>query len=290
MSSSDLPIMDAPEGKDAKLEEMIRRAAADFPYPATPNIAARERARLTNASGQPVGSRPARRPTRFTFALALALIMLAAAMLVSPVRARVLDWIRIGAVGIFFTQPTATVTATLPAETPAPAGAVQGPVTATPALLPSATPLASLLQMGGATTLERAREQVGYPILLPAYPEDLGEPDYVYIQRFSTAVVFLVWADEAQPGRVSMSLSMAGSDQPIFEKYDPRSVVDTQVHGEPAVWIEGDYVMALRDGDFTMSRLITSGHVLIWDHDGMTFRMETDEALEEAIRIAESIR
>lgn len=279
MSSSDLPIMDAPEGKDAKLEVMIRRAAADFPYPATPNIAARERARLMD-------SRPARRPTRL--ALALVLIVLAAVMLVSPVRARVLDWIRIGAVRIFFTQPTAT--ATLPAETPAPAGAVQGPVTATPALLPTATPLESLLQVGGATTLERAREQVSYPILLPAYPEDLGEPDYVYIQRFSTPVVFLVWADESQPERVRMSLSMASSNQPIFEKYDPRSVVDTEVHGEPAVWIEGDYVMVLRSGDFTMSRLITSGHVLIWDHDGMTFRLETDEDLEEAIRIAESIQ
>lgn len=281
MSSSDLPIMDAPEGKDAKLEEMIRRAAADFSYPATPNIAARERARLADSSAS-------RRPTRFGFALALVLIVLAAALLVSPVRARVLDWIRIGAVRIFFTQPTAT--ATLPAQTPSPAGALQGPVTATPQLVPTATPLDSLLQVAGATPLEQAREQVSFPILLPAYPEDLGEPDYVYIQRFSTPVVFLVWADDAEPGRVRMSLSMASSDQPIFEKYDPRSVTDTEVHGEPAVWIEGDYVMVLRNGDFTMSRLITAGHVLIWDHDGMTFRLETDDSLDEAIRIAESIQ
>lgn len=283
MSSSELPGLGAPEGKDEKLEAYLRRAAADFPYPATPNIAARERGRLAE-------SRPARRPARLAYALALVLIVLAAAMLVSPVRARVLDWIRIGAVRIFFTQPTATVTATVPAKTSLPEGAVQGPVTATPQLSPSATPLASLLQLDGATTLERAREQLSYPILLPAHPEDLGEPDYVYIQHFSTPVVFLVWADESQPGRVRMSLSMASSDQPIFEKYDPRSVEDTQVHEEPAVWIEGDYVMVLRNGDFTMSRLITAGHVLIWDHDGMTFRLETDETLEEAIRIAESIQ
>lgn len=283
MSSSDLPIMDAPEGKDAKLQELIRRAAADFSYPATPNIAARERSRLADSG-------TARRPKRFAFALALALIVLAAAVLVSPVRARVLDWIRIGAVRIFFTQPDATATATPPVVTATPEGMAQGPVTATPQPAPSVTPLASLLQVDGATTLERAREQLSYPILLPVYPEDLGEPDYVYIQRFSTPVVFLVWADAAQPGRVRMSLSMAGSDQPIFEKYDPRSVTDTQVHGEAAVWVEGSYVMVLRNGDFTMSRLITAGHVLIWDHDGMTFRLETDETLEEAIRIAESIQ
>ena len=282
MSFNETPMTGAPDEKEAKLEAYIRRAAADFQYPATPNIAARERMRLAG--------RPTSRPTRFAYILALALIILAAAMLVSPVRARVLDWIRIGGVRIFFTQPTATATSTPPSNTPVPSGMFELPVTATPALLPSATPLTSLLQLGGATTLERAREQMRYPILLPAYPEDLGEPDYTYIQRFSTPVVFLVWADDEKSGRVRMSLSQASSDQPIFEKYDPRSVVDTQVHGEPAVWVEGDYVMVMRSGDFTMSRLITQGHVLIWDHDGMTFRLETDETLEEALRIAESIR
>lgn len=283
MSSSLIPIMDAPEGKDAKLEAYLRHAAADLPYPATPNIAAREQARLARRS--------ARRPARFAYALALALILLAAALLVSPVRARVLDWIRIGAVRIFFTQPTATATApaALPTETPAPVGTAGGPVTATPAQI-TAVPLTSLLQVGGATTLERAREQVGYPILLPAEPAGLGEPDYVYIQDFNAPVVFLVWTDDSQPDRVRMSLSQAASDQAIFEKYDPRSVLDTQVHGEAAVWVEGDYVMMLRNGDYTMSRLITQGHVLIWDQDGMTFRLETDETLEAAIRIAESIQ
>lgn len=280
MSFNEAPVPGAPEGKDAKLEAYIRRAAADFQYPATPNIAARGRVRL--------GGRPMRRPARFTYALALALIVLAAAMLVSPVRARVLDWIRIGAVRIFFNQPTAT--ATPPSDTPSPSGVFELPVIATPAALPSATPPTSLLQVGGATTLEQAREQIRYTILLPAYPEDLGEPDYVYIQSFTTPVVFLVWADDEKPGQVRTSLSQADSNLPVFEKYDPRSVVDTQVHDEPAVWVEGNYVMMLRNGDFTMSRLITQGHVLIWTHDDMTFRLETDETLEEALRIAESIR
>ena len=282
MSFKETPTAGAPEGKDAKLEGYIRRAAADFQYPATPNIAAQERARLV--------SRSARRPARFAYALALALIVLAAAMLVSPLRARVLDWIRIGAVQIFLTQPTTTPTATPPSNTPAPADMSMLIGTATPVPLPTATPLTSLLQLDGATTLDHARQQMTYPILLPAYPEDLGEPDYVYIQRFSTPVAFLVWADDQQLGQVRMSLSQAGSEQAIFEKYDPRSVVDTQVHGEPAVWVEGNYVMVMRSGEFTMSRLITQGHVLIWDHEGMTFRLETDEPLEEALRIAESIR
>lgn len=261
------PEMDAPAGKDAKLEAYLRRTAADFPYPATPNIAARERSRLSE--------RPARRSSRLAYGLALALIILAAAMLVSPVRARVLDWFRIGAVRIFFNQPTLT------------------PMPATPGIqTPPASPtlLKSVLDMAGETTLERAREQLDHPILLPAYPEDLGEPDRVYLQPFNTPVVVLVWMYDDQPGRVRMSLSQTVAEHPIFSKYDSRSVLDTQVNEAPAVWVEGDYVLVTRDGSSTMSRLITQGHTLIWTHGGMTFRLETDESLEEAIRIAESIR
>lgn len=276
MSSSEFPMMDAPEGKDAKLEAYLRRAAADFPYPQTPNIAAHERERLTGQEHRP------RRTPSFAYVLVLIVLVLTAAMMVSPVRARVLDWIRIGAVRIFFNDPT--ITPTLPAhtETPAPAGTVIA--------TPQPTALDSVLDLAGETTLERAREQLTPPILLPAYPEDLGEPDRVYLQQFNMPVVVLVWMDREQPGRVRMSLSQTAAAQPIFSKFDPRSVQDTQVSGEPAVWVEGDYVLVTRDGNTTMSRLITQGHTLIWTSGEITFRLETDENLEEAIRIAESIR
>jgi hypothetical protein len=67
-------------------------------------------------------------------------------------------------------------------------------------------------------------------------------------------------------------------------------VLDTQVNGEPAVWIDADYVLVTRNGEYSMSRLISQGHTLVWSSGGMTFRLETDVDLEAAIRTAESIR
>jgi len=49
-------------------------------------------------------------------------------------------------------------------------------------------------------------------------------------------------------------------------------------------------VLVMRNGDFTMTRLIDQGHTLIWGNEEMTFRLETDVDLETAIRIAESMR
>jgi hypothetical protein len=44
----------------------------------------------------------------------------------------------------------------------------------------------------------------------------------------------------------------------------------------------------LFNGDLQYRRMI-DGQVLIWEGDGITYRLETDLSLEEAIRIAESL-
>jgi hypothetical protein len=36
-------------------------------------------------------------------------------------------------------------------------------------------------------------------------------------------------------------------------------------------------------------RRLVSGHVLIWEEDGLTYRLETDLSMEEAVAIAESL-
>ena len=43
------------------------------------------------------------------------------------------------------------------------------------------------------------------------------------------------------------------------------------------------------DGDYNLRRLIT-GYVLIWRDGDITYRLETDLPLEEAVKIAESLR
>jgi hypothetical protein len=69
----------------------------------------------------------------------------------------------------------------------------------------------------------------------------------------------------------------------------PRTVEMTQVNKQPAVWAEGPYILNMKNGGAENYRLI-DGYVLIWEEGGLTYRLETDLSMEEAIRIAESLR
>jgi hypothetical protein len=263
-----------------RLAERLRAAAAAFPYPPAPDLASRERLRLQGAA------RPRAVSTRqLAFAIVLVLIITLTAVLASPARARVLDWIRIGAVRIFFFLPTPT--GVPPAAAPD-AAAVSTP-TQIPTSLPAPTFVQSVLDLAGETTLAAAQERVSFPIRLPAFPGGLGPPAHVFLQRFDHPAVVLVWMAEDDPGRVRMSLTEIPSESYIYEKYDPRSVVETQVNDQRAVWLEGNYPLVARSGNLSMTRLITQGHTLIWTDSEMTFRLETDEDLETAVKIAESL-
>lgn len=267
------------DGMYANLEERLRAAAAAMVYPATPDLASRERDRLARRGAAGIRRR------RMAYGLAIGLIILLVGLIVSPARARVLDWIRIGAVRIFFITPEPAAP-TLPAVTPEETGTPLP--TATPAVTP--TLLQSILDLAGETTLAAAREQAGFTIRLPAYPDDLDEPDFVFLQQFKHPVVILVWMDRQSPGEVRLSLSQTSSQEAIFEKYDSKSVVDTEVNGNPAVWVEGDYIVVMRSGEVAMSRTIRRGHTLVWSDGPMTYRLETETDLETAVRIAESLR
>lgn len=253
---------DGSTNMDAYLEANLRQMASGLRYPPTPDLAARSAPR-----------RLSRRRGRVSFALAIVLILLLTALWVSPVRARVLDWIRIGAVRIFFSVPVPTPPATPGAQ-----------VTVTP------TPLQSVLDIAGETSLSAAREQAGFPILLPGFPDDLGPPDAVFLQEFANTVVVLVWMHPDAPGQVRMSLSQAFSNVPIFEKYSANHVENTQVGDYPAVWMDGDYLLVERNGEASMTRLIDQSHTLIWDTGEQTFRLETEVDLATALRIAGSLR
>lgn len=257
---------------NAVLEERIRLVAAAFPYPPVPDLSSGVRMRLTRQAA-PVLQR---RPNRLALGLVILVAVFAALMLVTPVRARVLEWIRIGAVRIFFSQPTPT------APLPGPAGVISTPA-------PTPTPIESVLDLAGETSLDKAQEQVRFEIQLPAFPTDLGEPDRVYLQRYTGLAVILVWMDPDQPDQVLMSLSEAPSTQPMFDKYDPKSVLDVQVNGRQAAWIEGNYLLVMHNGEYTMTRLIDQSHTLVWSTEEMTFRLETDFDLDTAIKTAESI-
>jgi hypothetical protein len=101
-------------------------------------------------------------------------------------------------------------------------------------------------------------------------------------------VVVLVWLDPNRPDRVRLSLHELGPGT-FGEKVQPQVIQETTVHGERALWTEGPYMIQLKNGDYDVRRLVM-GHVLIWTVGEVTLRLETDLSLEEAVRIAESLR
>lgn len=278
-------------------ETYVRETAGAFPYPPTPDIAGTMRQRLTTESRA-----PARPRWQLAWAVAIAIIVLAGLLAVPRVRAGLLEFLRIGAVRILLSEPTPTAATpsltpttakSLPLLPPADATAAARPTptmarpTATP--WPSPTPLTSVLDLAGETTLAEAQKRAGFPIRLPTYPPDLGPPDRVFLQDLGgPAAVILVWLEPGSQDQVRLSLYQLGQGV-LVEKGMPRIIRETTVHGQRALWTEGPYLLRARNGNYELSRLI-EGHVLIWVEDEITYRLETDLLLEEAVRIAESLR
>lgn len=265
-------------------EGRIRTWAGGFRYPGTPDVAARL------APAARVGeTRPRLRISRPALVLAIILSLLVGASLSVPsVRAAVLEFLQLGAVRIFQSQPTVSPSPQ-PAGTPGPAALVS----AQPSPSASATPadLLSLLDLDGGTSLEEARKRTGLPIRLPDYPPDLGQPQRVFVQDMEGWVVILAWTSPGQPEQVRLSLHMISPGSFAVEKVAPVVVRETEVNGQPALWTSGPYIVRLaRNGgrDFALSRLV-QGHVLIWVEQGITYRLEIDLPLEEALQIAESL-
>lgn len=254
---------------EPRWEERVHTVARRFAYPPTPDLAGNVQQQLadhSSLSGQRLRLRPA-----LAFLLALALLI-GGLLAVPPVRAAIAEWLQIGAVRIWLVEPTPTLLQT-----------TQPP-------RPTATPLATLFDLAGTTTLAEAQQKAGFPIRLPTDPADLGAPDGVYYQDLGGPAVVLVWLDPVQPTRARFSLHILGAT--VFaEKGNGRRLEQTTVNGQPAFWTEGPYLLAYRRGnavDWDIRRLV-EGHVLLWTEDQLTYRLETSASLAEAVRMAESL-
>jgi len=250
------------------IENRLHSIASGMEYPPTPDIASRVSERL----------RPSTRsrfaPRKLAWSLTIIFVLASSLMLIPPVRAAVVEFIQIGIVRIF------------PQPTEAPEALV--PLTATPNVqFPSLIPL--LDDIAGETELVNAQEIVPYSILLPTYPLDLGLPDHVYVQDVEGEMTVLVWVDPLQPENVTISLHFIPAGHWAINKFGPQIIEETTVNGERAFWAEGPYPLFLDNGNVEIVRLI-EGRVLIWEDDGITYRLETDLSLEEAIKVAESLQ
>jgi len=258
-------------------EQRLISIANGLDYPRTPDIAAVVMARL----------RPSTRPRfisrRLAWSLTIMLVLFSSLMLIPPARAAIIEFIQIGIVRIF-PRPTQLPIDTIGTATPQ----AITPMTAT-ASFPSATLLPSLSRLAGETTFADAQQKVNYSILLPTYPPDLGQPDYVFVQDAEGEMTILVWLDPQQPDQVLMSLHFVPLGSWAIDKAEPQVIEETNVNGQRAIWATGPYPLRLYNGDLDFTRLI-DGHVLIWADGDITYRLETNLSLEEALRIAESLQ
>jgi len=281
-------------------EKQLGSLAKGLEYPHTPDVVSSVMARLRREERDGGKRYPRVISRRLTWALTIILMLFASLMLIPPARAAILDFIQIGVVRIFRAAPTPLP----PPNQEAPSTMVPG--TATP--IATSQPLIPILErLAGEVSLEQAQKAVNYPILLPSYPPDLGKPDRVFVQEADGAMTVLVWIDPKKPDQVLMSLHFLPEGSWAIKKMEPTVIRETTVNGQPAVWTVGPYPMIYSNGDVDFIRLI-DGHVLIWAEGktlapgahlprtqvpgsaGVTYRLESDFSLEEAVKIAESLK
>lgn len=273
------------ENANSVPEERIEEIARQFRYPPTPDVTRAVFARLEGKSRPRVRIRSA-------WAIASFIVLILAVLFAVPgVRAEIVRFFQVGVVRIFPAAATPTAESSLPQVPGIATPAVRLPVTATP--LSGTTqyePIHEVTMAGraGETTLEDAQARVPFPIRLPVYPADLGEPDRVFLQEDGPMVI-LAWTDPADPQKARLSLHQIGPGSIMLGKFEPLVVQETQVNGEYAVWAKGPYLIQLTNRDYKYRRTV-EGNTLIWEEDGITYRLESNLALEETSRIAESLR
>lgn len=265
------------------LDERIKEAARQFPYPPTPDVTGVVMKRLNDGSRPQVKLRSAWAITSLIFVLVVILFA------VPGVRAEIARFLQVGVVRIFPATSTQTTEPSLPLLPNTTTPAAAPPITATPRAgydEPLYTVTSS--DLAGETDLEAAQASAPFPIRLPDYPDGLGQPDRVFVQEYGILVI-LVWTDPANPEQDVLSLHEIGPGSIWMGKFEPRVITETQVNGQYAVWVQGPYLVRLTSGDYNFRRIV-EGNTLIWEESGITYRLETNFSLEEAVKIAESLK
>ncbi len=294
-----------------ELEQALSELAQCLVFPATPELAATVRSRLTVPVPPRRGWLAAVSLKRgLAFAVLVLLLLVAAIGVLSPAaRSAVAD--RLGLKGVRI-----TVVATLPppARAPAtPAGALPAAVGSPvlPATGAAATPLPAIvatpatpgaaLALGDPVTLAQAQTQLTHPLLVPSLPE-LGEPDAVYLQQnVPGGEVSLLYGvrdglpKTAQPGVGLLVSEFRGEIEPaFFGKVLPAGtrLEPVVVNGGRGWWIEGaPHLIFYRDasGQVHDEQLRLAGNTLLWEQDGLTLRLESALTKDAALRIAASV-
>ena len=206
---------------------------------------------------------------------AAVLLAVALALALPPSRRAIARLFGIGAVGVR-TVPTTVLG---PGTTSPPASTVPGAV----------EPVAVEPAAAGATDIADAERRVTFRVRL------VGDPAAGPLRR--------VDVDERVPGGLValtydrftvVELASAAEAFPVMRKLVPPGVTvePTTVDGRDALWIEGAHEIAYvaPDDSVRQDTVRRAGPVLVWARDGVTFRVEGLTDLDDARRVAASIR
>ena len=246
---------------DRNLDRLLTETARGVVYPPAPNLSLR----VLAAIREPAPRRSLATRQAFVGLVAVALLVLAA-LAISPSRDAIARLFGVEGSKIEF-LPTP-----LPGETPSPY-----PITAGTA------------QPGGVVTeiaLDDIPDKAGFEPALPG----------VANERLGSTIVFYAGQPVVMHHYGDFDLWQTQLRQDAgFGKGVPEGgvVEEVEVGGVPGVWLTGaeHYVYYYTDTGFTVSdsQRLVERSTLVWRTDAFFYRIETDLALEEALRIAETL-
>ncbi|HEU5156629.1 MAG TPA: hypothetical protein VFU43_06495 [Streptosporangiaceae bacterium] len=138
-------------------------------------------------------------------------------------------------------------------------------------------------------SLEQARRQVRFPILVPA---PFGAPEQVVV-RDGGRVASLVYR-RTPYGEVRVDEFEGRLDSIFFTKFvQAEDVTEVRVAGRKALWVAGPHELVYVRPDGTTNvadARLTTGNTLIWDTGRVALRLEGAFGKERAIAIATATR
>lgn len=134
---------------------------------------------------------------------------------------------------------------------------------------------------------------IAVPVPAAPLPDALGPPESAYEdERGTTTYVWLPSATLPEVGAsgVGALLSTFVDDGiPVAKQVaGDTELVEVTVDGQPGLWIVGGPHVVFFDGGNTYEGRL-AGNTLLWERDGLTYRLEIAVELEAALAIAESL-
>lgn len=145
------------------------------------------------------------------------------------------------------------------------------------------------LGLGERVTLDRARAAVEFPIAVPGGAS--AAPRQVYLDTTvpGGAVTMTSCCDPT-----FLFTQLEGSVTPVVEKLvgSGGDISRVDVDGRPGLWVEGDHLLLYVDATETVRELRArvAGNALLWEGDGVLYRLEGVTTLEQALGLARSVR